>query len=878
MNHCEKVFAPPALVLPFADLGRESISIAGGKAANLGELTRAGFPVPPGFVLTTAAYDAVREAAGLGPLLEDMAHLPPSARDELVEKASRVREMILATPIPQDVALALAGAHRALAGGEATELAVRSSATAEDLALQSFAGQQDTYLGIRGEEALADAVRRCWASLWNDRAVAYRAAAGIDPRAVRLAVVVQRLVHARAAGVLFTANPITGRRGEMMVDAAPGLGEAVVSGAVVPDHYVIDARRMRVASRTTGERGQALTDEEALALAAIGARVEAHYGAPQDIEFAVDGEGRAWLVQSRPITTLFPLPESAPDPEKDLRVYASSSADEGVTRPITPAGLSAFRLMTGAFADAMWGARPADPLAGPAAAVEIAGRLYYDITPLVRSRPGRLVLQWALPRLDAPTAAVVRKLMEDPRLSPRPTSPFTVLHAVLGPLLGTHFLDRLLLAFMSPELARRAGRRDMDQAWNGAARGCADSPERRLDEVQALLFDTMRAIPVAWFAPPIAGAIAVAVASALLGARASEEDLLVALRALPHNPTSEMNIALWALGERVREDEASARALRESEPAELVKAFREGTLPPALREALGEFLSRWGHRAIAEVDLGLPRWAEDPTHLFAVIANHLRLENLEASPPAQLRRAEAEAQSKVVELVRRAGKLRGGLVQFFLGRGRELAGTREQWKDEVSRCFRRARGVLLSVGEHLVARGRLAAPEDIFFLSLAEARTALGGEDFRARVRARRDRYAEEMGRRRIPMILLSDGTDPEASTAPAAPKDARMLAGTAASPGKARGRARVLREPQGARIEPGEILVAPSTDPGWTPLFMTAGGLVMEKGGAISHGAVVAREYGIPAVVGVAGATERIVTGQEIDVDGAAGLVTILG
>src|SRR5215218_6936838 len=301
-----------ALVLDLAQLSADHIAAVGGKAANLGELVRAGFDVPPGFCVTTEAYRQAVQGTSV------------AAGTSMDARAARAA--VLGAPFPETVANAVREAYARLAGGTAGPVAVRSSATAEDLPGASFAGQQDTYLNVAGIDDVLDAVHRCWASLWTDRAVAYRAAQGIDGSGVALAVVVQRMVDARSAGVLFTADPVTGRRRQAVLDAAPGLGEAVVSGAVDPDHFVVDTETRRILDRRRGapadEREVSLTDTEVIALASLGDRVEEAFGSPQDIEWAVDAEGRLWLTQSRPITTLYPVPvRTAPVPANDTRVY-----------------------------------------------------------------------------------------------------------------------------------------------------------------------------------------------------------------------------------------------------------------------------------------------------------------------------------------------------------------------------------------------------------------------------------------------------------------------------------------------------------------------------------------------------------------------------
>jgi len=318
--------------------------------------------------------------------------------------------------------------------------------------------------------------------------------------------------------------------------------------------------------------------------------------------------------------------------------------------------------------------------------------------------------------------------------------------------------------------------------------------------------------------------------------------------------------------------------VRESPPEQLAHEYRSGTLPPKLQTGLADFLRAYGHRAVAEIDLGLLRWSENPSYIIGVLANYLRLDKPELAPDVQFRRAAREAEEMMAELTRRAtrkGRLRGALVGFFLRRARDLAGMREMPKFCIILLFARSRELLWPVGEELAKAGRLESAGDVFFVTLPEARAALAGEDLRPLVRERRATYDQEIRRQRVPRILVSDGTEPTAEQVlDMAGSNDGALRGTPASPGVVTAQARVILDPTDGHLEPGEILVAPSTDPGWTPLFLTAGGLVMEMGGAMSHGAVVAREYGIPAVVGVPDAIERITTGQRITVDGSAGKI----
>jgi pyruvate,water dikinase len=886
------------VVLDFTEIGDAMLAEVGGKAGNLGQLTRAGLPVPPGFCLTTRAYAQATVPAGLDAIFDALERTSASDVPALTMLAEQARAAVLAVPIPPEIAEAVAAAYARL--GPDVPVAVRSSATAEDLAFASFAGQQDTYLNVVGRDDVLDAVRRCWASLWTDRAVVYRATNGIDNRTVRLAVVVQRMVDSAVAGVLFTANPVTGHRRQAVIDASPGLGEAVVSGAVNPDHFVVDRGAGAILDRRLGDKRLAIrslpgggterveladgaesacvTDEQVAALARLGDRVEHHYEAPQDIEWAIDGSGVLWLTQARPITTLYPLPANAPAPDEGLRVYFSVNVAQGVFRPFTPSGIACFRLV-GSGAARMFGFPVADPLAGPTPYAVAGDRVFIDVTTAVRSRVGRALLPKVLDVMEARSAAVLRELFDDARFSVTLTSRRPFLRHVGAVALRFHVAPHLVRALVRPEAARarvEAIGRHFDTRLAAPADVTAG---QRLDWIAAVLQEEFA--PMAPRVLPVAGAgfIALWLARRLLGSDAEPGDLQAILRGLPHNVTTEMDMDLWHLAVRLREDEKCVRMFRELDAEELARRFRDGSLPAVAERELQAFLARYGHRAVAEIDMGMPRWSDDPRHILGVLANYLRTspdDGSKASPDVLFAQGASEADAMIETLVARAtkrGRWRGRLVRALLDRTRQLAGLRELPKYYFVRIIAAARAEFGLVGVELRRLGRIADPADVYFLDFTQARDGLNGSDLQEAVTTARERYEEELRRRHIPRVILSDGTEPEAGLQGASADGA--LTGTPASSGTVTGTARVILDPVGAQLEPGEILVCPSTDPGWTPLFLTAGGLVMEMGGANSHGAVVAREYGIPAVVGVPDAVATISTGQQVTVNGTAGTVT---
>ncbi len=888
------------LIQPLNTLNASAIGLAGGKGANLGELIGAGLPVPGGFCVTTAAYELASRQAELGELLDDLAATQAGDIARLEHYANELRQRLGAVAIPAVLVEALRDAYQQLAHD--APVAVRSSATAEDLPFASFAGQQDTLLNVIGFDALLNAVRRCWASLWNDRAVSYRASNNIDPRTVRLAVVVQRMVNATVAGVLFTANPLTGRRRQAVIDASPGLGEAVVSGAVMPDHFVVNTQSGEIVERRLGQKRllvraligggteqqvlkeadetSCLTDEQIIALAKLGARVEDHFGAPQDTEWAIDDVEKLWLTQARPITTLYPLP---PLNDDEAHLYLSLNVIQGVYRPFTPMGVSFFRLMASAAAR-MTGFPPRNLLAGPPFVQEAGHRIFLDVTPMFRRLFWRRALIGAMGQMEVRSAPVLTQLATDPRFAPLPMTRRSFLRKLIPLLLRTRGLPLLGMAqgLLNPPLLRErfASVQQRIRAWSqgqleATPRKQLHSAEQGALELLPYMFPNLIPVVGLVFGLP-------ALARRLLRDLATEDEIQTMRRGLPYNPTTEMDLQLWHLAQRLRENEAIRALFHEQQPTELAQAYRAGTLPAPLQTGLAEFLTLYGHRGVAEIDLGLPRWSEDPSYLLGMLANYIALDNPDAAPDAQFQRSVQEAEAMMQTLIQRAHRqnwLHGWLTSLCLHRLRELTGLREVPKFNLVLIMAGARRRLFAIGEELARCQRLDVADDIFFITLQEVHDSLAGRDMRDIVRERHESYERELKRRHIPRIMLSDGTEPEAMTIPAeGGSQENAIQGAPASPGVVTGKARVILDPAGARLEPGEILVAPSTDPGWTPLFFTASGLVMEMGGSMSHGAIVAREYGIPAVVGVSGAIERITTGQQITIDGSRGIITLDG
>jgi pyruvate,water dikinase len=634
-----------------------------------------------------------------------------------------------------------------------------------------------------------------------------------------------------------------------------------------------------------------LTEPQLRALASLGDAAQQLFGAPQDVEWVIDGGGKAWLTQSRPITTLYPLPDEDPLSGQtgtdgaadaasgaDARVYLCGTLPQGLTRPITPMGLSVLGLMRGN--------------KGPWKYVNPGLRMYVDLTPLIRNKSGRKALVRMLPLADGRSAAVFPALLDDPRFSVLPrarkksgrrghTAPDrtrskgTGFNQSLGQFV--ELIPAMVRARLWPDRELRRARRYQDRLATTLVLPLPATAARRLQHAEDILATSVNGLIQATLPAPSVGYLMLAAARRLLHGIAKPRELEAVLRGLPHDVTTVMDLELWHLTVSLGKDPEVRRTFMELKPDELASRYRAGMLPAAAQSGLQQFLSKYGHRAVAEIDLGMPRWFEEPDHLLGMISNYLRVEDPEQAPDRQFTKAADHAEARMRELVERAGtksRLRGRLVSFCLRRTRQLAGLRELPKFYIVMVLAEMHRQLTEVGAELVSNGTIDAAGDVFFLDFEELRVGLRGADLKGIVAGRRRLYDVELRRRRVPRLLLSDGTDVEAAAMPQ-PAAGDRLTGTPASAGTAAGKVRVIMDPVGAHLEPGEILVAPSTDPGWTPLFMTAGALVMEMGGVISHGAVVAREYGIPAVVGVADATTRLRDGQSITADGAAGTVT---
>jgi pyruvate,water dikinase len=838
-----------AYVVPLKDVDRTQVALVGGKGANLGELSRIqGISVPDGFCVTTDAFRRVTAASpSFDESLDGLSRVKPEDRGAIEALSAEIRGTLEAVAVPEDVAAAITGAIEELGHDEA--IAVRSSATAEDLPRASFAGQHDTHLNVVGPATILRHVSRCWASLFTERAVTYRLRNGIDHRQVHMAVVVQRMVSPQASGVLFTADPVTGRRKVASVEAAFGLGEDLVSGLVNPE--VATVRGDEIITHAAVGKRPALSDGQVLRLAQLGRRIEAHFGEPQDIEWCLVDDGFQ-IVQSRPITTLFPIPAAE---DQENHVYLSVGHQQMMTDAMKPLGLSVWQLTT------------------PRPMAEAGGRLFVDVTGILASPASRAGLLDLMGRSDPLIRDAVQTILDRGDFVPSvpddgsgpappvaPTAPIEPDPAIVEELIAN---TQASLAAVKREIRTRSGPALLDFILED------------FQELRRVLFDPrshqvfMSAMEATWWL------------NEHLETWLGEKNLAdVLTQSVPHNVTSEMGLALLDVGDVIRPHPEVVAFLEHIDDESFLDELP--TLPGGVesRDAIRAWLDAYGMRCVGEIDITRPRWSERPAALVPLILGNVR--NFEAGESRRrFDQGLEEAQAKERDLLERLrvlpdGERKAEETKRRIDLVRTFIGYREYPKYAMVSRYFVYKQALLEEAERLVTAGVLREGADISYLRLQElhdvVRTHWVDEQT---IRQRRDDFATYEALT-PPRVLTSDG---EGLTGSYRRDDvpAGALPGLPVSAGMVQGRARVILDMAEADLEPGDILVTAYTDPSWTPVFVAINGLVTEVGGVMTHGAVIAREYGLPAVVGVEGATRLIRDGQRIRVDGTNGYVEVL-
>jgi pyruvate,water dikinase len=869
-----------AYILGFQEIDNTKLAMFGGKGANLGELTKIqGIHVPDAFCISTEAFKRIiGETSLINELLDQLSLLKVENRDKIGELSAEIRRVIEAIAIPQDINEEIT---RFLSGlDEKNAYAVRSSATAEDLPTASFAGQQDTYLNIIGKEAILKHISKCWASLFTERAVIYRLQNGFDHRKVHLSVVVQKMVFPQVAGILFTADPVTSNRKVLSIDASFGLGEALVSGLVNADIYkvcngkVIDqkisTKKLAIYALKDGgtkeqeieperQNRQALTDEQILQLEHMGRKIEAHFGCPQDIEWCLVDD-TFYIVQSRPITTLYPIPEAN---DQENHVYISVGHQQMMTDPMRPLGLS------------LWQLTAARPM------YKAGGRLFVDVAQDLASPTGKEILVNVLGKSDPLIRDALRTILErgdfipslpndhiepSPGTSNKGTSPAAFqVQLPNDPTIVADLIKRsqALIETLKQEIQAKSG---------------VDLVDFILEDRQKLrqnLSDTQS------FAAIMTGMNAVSWINDKMMEWLGEKNVADTLaQSAPNNITSEMGLALLDVADAIRPYPEVIEYLQHVKDDgfldELVK-FDGGQ---EARNAIRAYLDKYGMRCVGEIDITRTRWSEKPAILVPMILSNIK--NFE--PGASTRKFEQgrqEAVKKEQALLERLKQLPDGErkaeeTKQQISLLRNFVGYREYPKYGMINRYFVYKQALLKEAERLVQAGVLHEKEDIYYLTFEELREVVRTHQLDEQIISQRKDEYKLYEKLTPPRILTSDG-EIIAGEYKRENLPAEAIVGLAVSSGVIEGRARVILNMEDADLEDGDILVTSFTDPSWTPLFVSIKGLVTEVGGLMTHGAVIAREYGLPAVVGVENATKLIKDGQRIRVHGTEGYVEIL-
>jgi len=868
-------------VMKLNDVRRNDVAIAGGKGANLGELAGRNFPVPPGYVVSAKACEEFFQHIGLDRQLKGLEDASP---DELGKRCLAIRDSIEKADLPQNLADAIMSAHGELAKGRGSDMvcAVRSSATAEDLGEASFAGQHGTYYYV-DDNHLLKKIKQCWASLWSPEAVSYRSTQGIDHASVFMGVVVQEMIQSDVSGVTFTANPVTGSRDEIVIESSWGMGAAIVDGRVTPDHYTIEReglklrekriaeKRFMVPSRLTEgrkERLQALPHEkrhqETLSpdlvrtVAEWAVKAEDHFGSPQDVEWAIT-DGQFYLLQSRPITTM-----GRQEIGRDVKgqyVLVKFMA-ENFTDPLTPLTANMLSML---------------PLASVAIR-SIGWRPYFDL------KYFRFILPFKVSDEDLANLLY---------LSTEGSQPAMKLSLIKLPV----FLLLMFYIFLSQGVLYARTRWMPDDFMDGFRKlvhevegDPAFGPVETMRRLWALpkLFDPVGNM-VLWVnltAPryaPWMGTLKKLLRRWCPDVRPDAEALLCS--GTQGVLSAEMGRGIWALAREAKRHERVRELLVKHKPEAVLEELKSEPEARDFLDRLDEFLAKNGHRAIKEVELQSVRWEENPAPVLGMIRNYLLVESDPTDHEKKVHQTRAQLEAEIrgkleAYPLERTFRPRWRLIRFMVDRAKYFAKLRENSRFYHIMVINIVRKKILGIEAGFMRRGKLRCKDDIFFLhwdEIAEMQAGrLGWHDVEGRIHERRLEHVR-LSKITPPKMVGIELREKRPVEEPAT-GEGPMLRGESASPGKYEGLAHVILNPSvDIELRPGEILVAPYTDPAWTPLFLTAGAAVVEVGSFLSHAGTVAREYGLPCLVDVPDCTRRIHSGARLKVDGDLGIVRIL-
>lgn len=852
----------------------------GGKGANLGEMVKAGFPIPKGFVVIVDAYKSFMVANNINSKIEFLLqalYIDDYEQTEIISR--KIQQLFEEGDIPQKIISELDRAYEQIGG---LEVAVRSSATEEDLSDTSFAGQYETYLNTKGKAELYQSIKKCWASLWNTRSLTYRLKQNINNTDLAQGIVVQQLINAEKSGILFTANPVNSRRDQMLLNASWGLGEAIVEGDVTPDQWLVtkkdhiiiveniaDKEKMTILKKTGTDlvrvpkekRNRAtLNKEEVHKLFELGMKAEKHFGVCQDIEW-VFYRGEFYLVQARPITSLFPMLEPK-ETDNRLHIYMNFlMSNQATHEPLTPLGEDIWRK---ALLNLIFNRKNRDKCYGWLKSA--TGRLFVDVTELYRIEKLWNKLKDNPSDMDPiTTLAMLQVLKRDKSELLEQRKPlYKTIPAIfvkLNPLLFRFIfasIPKTMYGIVLP--SEKAVNKAYEYGNNQIVvmkkkRKELQTKEEKLEFLEQYSTSIFYFLPLGILYYVIMSFTYIAKARKILSKHLNDFSGLEKVeKALPHNVTTEMGIELLEIAKKL--DQVNEQ-------------------PYPGHKEVEKFLEKYGHRSCQEVDLGVPRWKEEPEYVISLIKTYIENKSYDMGiEKFNYDKEEADRAIKIIieQLYEKGAHRDARRVEKLLVNYREMFGVREFPKFIMTKAISILREMLLEVGEELLIENKLDNKQDIFFVYLNDIKS---GERLQELVEKNRESYQRELCRNPVPRVVTSTG---EIICSAFDEEMNNEYKGIPVSPGIYQGRVKILNHPkESARLNSGDILVTKSTNPAWTPLFLKIGGLIMETGGPISHGSVVAREYGVPAIAGAKEATTRLKEGQTIRMNGETGMIEVL-
>ncbi|MCY3414547.1 MAG: phosphoenolpyruvate synthase [Candidatus Heimdallarchaeota archaeon] len=882
-------------ILKFTEIRTVDLPRVGGKGANLGEMTHANLPVPPGLCLTTDAFDLFMQSdSSTSTIYDQLESVNVDDLDQVRTIGKNIRDTINKISIPTEIIEELKSALSIFE--DQSSYAIRSSATAEDLPDASFAGQQDTYLNIRGEDAILNAIRKCWGSLFTDRAILYRIKNGFDHGDVKLSVVIQKMIQSEIAGTMFTVDPLTGHRHTLTIDASYGLGEALVSGIVSPDQIKIDKRNNSIIQKHIGEKKVeivfhedngtetidvdsrrseilCLSDQQILQLTELGARIEQYYGSAQDIEWAIEKD-TLYMLQTRPITSLYPI-DGLKSNDGTLRVYLNMGNQQSMTSTMTPFGMSTLIVLL-----------PLGHSEGRFSSTVIkpsGNRIFADITPILRHRIAGKRVKMGLSLMDALTPQAIDQVSKRPEFkqSKPAKMSFSTMRFVSG------LLRKVLKSLFIQDLS------GFVEKINNLMNGFVDEIKIRIsskntgkgqiEELIDIMNITFPYMFKQWIPQFMAGIAATKILERKSAKYLSAIEVEKLTLGLEGNAVQDMNFMIADLADIARDNPELVKTfeIRSQDGNEWLEQIRGVDSAAGFCAKWDDFIYEYGARGPAEIELSHKRWYEDPLPVLKVIAEFLQREKGRHRVLfANMINEREEVKEILLQKVRKGlfGKTKYKIYNRLYYTMSQVGGMREHHKFFVIKVLAEIKKTVVKNAEMLVELGKINNPEDVFFLKWEELISIWDDDETawqevienRRMTKERNNNFSVQGS------IITSDGEIPMVEyRIEDAPENA--LLGNPVSSGVIEGIVHIIKDPVNESLEPGEILVTEFTDPGWTPLFINAKALVLEVGGALTHGAVVAREYGIPAVVGVRNATLKLKTGMNIRVDGNRGIIEIL-